>query len=253
MPLPASGSPISLSQLQTEFGGSNPIKMSEYYRGGGLTTNNNTDVPTDGTIELGDFASAAKAVQVLIELIGGGGGGGYGVEDFSGTGNAESGYASSVTLSNSYDSFNYTAAGGAGGANGNLPWNAPTPGEASHYGPGGAKSYRFSSRHAPSTSYGAAGAGGFGDQAGLGDTDGDAGTGGQASDYQSHNELIVVGSTVSVVVGRGGEGDDPPDRGSGGGDGADGYVKFTVGNHVTEYFYNTADTNQSSHTFTVPS
>jgi hypothetical protein len=33
MALPASGA-ISLSQVQTEFGGANPIDMSEYYRGG---------------------------------------------------------------------------------------------------------------------------------------------------------------------------------------------------------------------------
>jgi len=33
--LPASGT-ITLDDLQTEFGGSNPIQLSEYYRGGGL-------------------------------------------------------------------------------------------------------------------------------------------------------------------------------------------------------------------------
>ena len=33
MPLQTSGA-ISLSQVQSEFGGSNPISMSEYYRGG---------------------------------------------------------------------------------------------------------------------------------------------------------------------------------------------------------------------------
>ena len=33
MALPASGA-MSFSQLQTEFGGANPISLSEYYRGG---------------------------------------------------------------------------------------------------------------------------------------------------------------------------------------------------------------------------
>lgn len=33
MALPTSG-PISFSQLQAEFGGANPISLSEYYRGG---------------------------------------------------------------------------------------------------------------------------------------------------------------------------------------------------------------------------
>jgi hypothetical protein len=34
MAMPASGSPISFSQMQTEFGGSNPIGFNEYYRDG---------------------------------------------------------------------------------------------------------------------------------------------------------------------------------------------------------------------------
>lgn len=33
MTLPSSGA-LSLSQLQTEFGGINPVSMSEYYAGG---------------------------------------------------------------------------------------------------------------------------------------------------------------------------------------------------------------------------
>ncbi len=35
MALPTSGA-ISWSMIQTEFGGSNPINISEYYRGGGV-------------------------------------------------------------------------------------------------------------------------------------------------------------------------------------------------------------------------
>lgn len=54
MPLPASGA-ISLSQIQTEFGGANPISMSEYYRGGAYTTSNNTGVPTSGQISMSQF------------------------------------------------------------------------------------------------------------------------------------------------------------------------------------------------------
>lgn len=59
MALPSSGA-ISLSQLQTEFGGANPISMSEYYRGGSYTTSNNTNVPTSGAISLNNFYSAKK-------------------------------------------------------------------------------------------------------------------------------------------------------------------------------------------------
>lgn len=254
MPLPASGSPISLSQLQTEFGGSDPIKMSEYYRGGGLTTNNNIDVPTSGPIELGDFAGGGKARQVLIELIGGGGGGGGGMDDGAGSGYAGSGQASRVTQSNAHDPFDITAAGGAGGANGNRTYNSPGTGEASYYGPGGYQG--FGNRNAPVTNYGAGGGGAYGDSPFytflfLTDPAGNAGSGGSASDYQSHTKLLVVGSTVTVLVGRGGTGGSGTERI--GGTGAPGYVKFTVGNHVTEYFYDTDDTNQSSYTFTVPS
>jgi hypothetical protein len=39
--------PISLSNIQTEFGGTNPIQMSEYYRGNGLVQS--TQIPTSGT------------------------------------------------------------------------------------------------------------------------------------------------------------------------------------------------------------
>ena len=59
MPLPVSGA-ISLSQIQTEFGGVNPISLSEYYRGGGLTTPNNTGVPTSGTLSLSNFYGAVR-------------------------------------------------------------------------------------------------------------------------------------------------------------------------------------------------
>jgi len=54
---------ISLSQIQTEFGGSNPISLSEYYRGGGIvrstlpdgSANINTNVPTSGLITMSNF------------------------------------------------------------------------------------------------------------------------------------------------------------------------------------------------------
>lgn len=42
MTLPSSGSPISFSQIQSEFGGSSPISFSEYLRNGG-NVNNSTD------------------------------------------------------------------------------------------------------------------------------------------------------------------------------------------------------------------
>jgi hypothetical protein len=56
MPLQNSGA-ISLSDVQTEFGGTNPVDIDEYYRGGGNVpdTAANSSIPTSGTIELDDF------------------------------------------------------------------------------------------------------------------------------------------------------------------------------------------------------
>ena len=62
MPLPASGA-LSLSQIQTEMGGSNPISLSEYYRNGGIVSSTypdgtgpiNSNVPTSGVITMANF------------------------------------------------------------------------------------------------------------------------------------------------------------------------------------------------------
>lgn len=54
MALQSSGA-ISLANIQTEFGGSNPISMNEYYRGGGLVPSAVTAVPASGTIDMADF------------------------------------------------------------------------------------------------------------------------------------------------------------------------------------------------------
>jgi hypothetical protein len=58
MPLPTSG-PLSLTDIQTEFGGTNPISLNEYYAGGGLvpsgTTGTNGAVPSSGAISINSF------------------------------------------------------------------------------------------------------------------------------------------------------------------------------------------------------
>ena len=48
---------IAISELQTEFGGSDPISISEYYRGGAYVDNitPNALVPTSGPIKISDF------------------------------------------------------------------------------------------------------------------------------------------------------------------------------------------------------
>lgn len=68
MTLPASGQPISLSQIQAEFGGVQPISLSEYYRGGPNVgvTGTTTTIPSSGTISFDQFHGESGA--------GGGGG-----------------------------------------------------------------------------------------------------------------------------------------------------------------------------------
>jgi hypothetical protein len=61
MTLQSSGE-ISLANVQTEFGGVNPIGLDEYYRNGGYVTSNNTNVPTSGTISLYNFYGASAYV-----------------------------------------------------------------------------------------------------------------------------------------------------------------------------------------------
>jgi len=58
MPIHSAGTPLSFSQIQTEFGGTHPISMTEYYGEGTL--------PTSGTISVSDFyGQSAVSTQVL--------------------------------------------------------------------------------------------------------------------------------------------------------------------------------------------
>lgn len=65
MTLPASG-PLSLADIQGEFGGTNPISLSEYYAGGGLvppgTTGTYGAVPSSGTISIRNFYGTSNIV-----------------------------------------------------------------------------------------------------------------------------------------------------------------------------------------------
>ena len=63
MPLQTSGA-ISLSQIQSEFGGSNPIALSEYYRNGSYVNSNSSNIPTSGQIKFSDFYGAQAQASV---------------------------------------------------------------------------------------------------------------------------------------------------------------------------------------------
>lgn len=70
MTLQTSGA-ISFSDLQTEFGGSNPISLSEYYAGGayvpGGTTGTNGAVPSSGTISMSQFYGTSNVVVTIAD------------------------------------------------------------------------------------------------------------------------------------------------------------------------------------------
>jgi len=56
MTLPASGA-IDFNSIQTEFGGTNPIGLNEYYNGGSYVPNysNNANIPTSGSFSINSF------------------------------------------------------------------------------------------------------------------------------------------------------------------------------------------------------
>lgn len=59
--IPNSG-PISLSDFATEFGGTAPHSMSEYYRNGANVPSNNSNVPTAGAFRFGQMRGAINEI-----------------------------------------------------------------------------------------------------------------------------------------------------------------------------------------------
>lgn len=68
MTLQSSGA-IKFSEIQTEFGGSNPVSASEYYAGGvnvpGGTSGVNGAVPASGTISVSKFYGTSEVTAVF--------------------------------------------------------------------------------------------------------------------------------------------------------------------------------------------
>jgi hypothetical protein len=137
MAVPLTG-PISLTDIATEFGGSAPLSLSMYYKGGAyvLDTDFAPNVPASGTISLNDFRGARKTTlttltfnaagdnfvilpatfvgNIIIGTMTGGGGGGGGPDSYPG----------------------YPGYGGRQVSGGNIPAN---PGDVVNFyvGPGG--------------------------------------------------------------------------------------------------------------------
>lgn len=73
MALPTSGT-LTLADIQTEFGGSNPISLSEYYAGGSYVpagaSGTNGAVPSSGTISISNFYGTSAVLDVQTVTIG---------------------------------------------------------------------------------------------------------------------------------------------------------------------------------------
>lgn len=73
MTLPTSG-PLSLSDIQTEFGGSNPISLNEYYAGGTYVPSGTTGtygaVPTSGAISIQNFYGTQASSNTITIIPG---------------------------------------------------------------------------------------------------------------------------------------------------------------------------------------
>lgn len=121
MALPSAPASISLGQIQTEFGGSNPISLSEYYKGGSFVSTGDTapNVPTSGQISMSNFRGAIKyngppTVEYLVVAGGGAGAAGPVIQanaaGAGGAGGFKTATGKSVTKGTSY-----TVTVGAGG------------------------------------------------------------------------------------------------------------------------------------------
>ena len=70
MALPTSGA-LTLDNIQTEFGGTNPIGLNEYYAGGGLvpagTSGTYGAVPSSGALSVQNFYGTTAFTPIYIE------------------------------------------------------------------------------------------------------------------------------------------------------------------------------------------
>ena len=99
MGLPSSGA-LAFSSIQSQFGGSNPISLNEYYRNGSFVPSNqfNTNVPTSGQISVSQFYSTEGFNSFGQYVVGNSGGKivGYG---WSFSGNATYGTPNKISIS----------------------------------------------------------------------------------------------------------------------------------------------------------
>lgn len=226
MALPTSG-PLSIAQIEGEFGGSGAKSLSEYYSAA-------SGVPSSGNpLSISDFRGTSNVITFSYEIIGGGGGGGYGLEDHGGSGRAGNGDTSYIQVNDNNATgsagINPYGSRGRGGRNGVVAFNDGTTrdGDDSVYGAGGQGGNNgFDGNSPAATSYGAGGGGGGGDQRDFFDkAAGNAGEGGEAGGQNTGTITAVSGVTVTMTIGAGGAGSTGGNYS--GGDGASGFVRIT--------------------------
>jgi len=257
MTIQSSGA-ISFSDLQTEFGGSNPISFSEYYRNADpqLVTPNNLAIPETGSqIDLSEFYDKWYGIAVLYEIIGGGGGGASGeIGNDTPTNTAPDGSnGSSTSLSVlsgkiQFGSLMSAAGGGGGNANRGNPFpDGSLAGSSSYYGAGGAGGANSDSgNHTNGSSPAATAYGAGGGSGGTSFETNSSGYGGGDGTRIASTVYMEASAQITVSIGAGGAGGTAQSGVyTAGGAGASGYAKFTKGNDVEEF--------TSSGTYTVPS
>ena len=72
MAIPSAGSSLALSAIQTEYGGSNPIGMSEYYAGGDNvpsgTAGDAGNIPSSGSIAFSQFYGSQNRIPIALTI-----------------------------------------------------------------------------------------------------------------------------------------------------------------------------------------
>jgi hypothetical protein len=70
MAIPGPGTAISMTTIATEFGGTVPHSLNEYYRGGGLVPNipASAAIPTSGQIAIGNFYGSSARITVPLTI-----------------------------------------------------------------------------------------------------------------------------------------------------------------------------------------
>ena len=222
---------IRLTQIQTEFGGSNPIGLSEYYDAA-------SGVPASGEISLSDFYGTSNIVDITYHVVGAGGGGG-GAGGSSGTAGGTTSISSSAFTT-------VSSGGGAGGqGGGRLSDTAGT----SSPGAGGAGVV------VGGVSRGAGGSGGVGNsnppnndvELGGAGGGGAGGTGYPVTAAGQYNTgtvtSILPGTVITVTVGSGGTGGLGYQSSSAkaGANGSDGFVRLTI--NGTNYDFTSSGTH----------